>query len=38
VLYMILIGVPRGPRLGAYLLAMGKQNAIDALQRAVEKN
>ncbi len=36
-LYMILIGVPRGPRLGPYLLAMGKQNVIDALQNAINK-
>jgi lysyl-tRNA synthetase class 1 len=35
-LYLILLGVPQGPRLGPYLLAMGKQNVIDALQRAWE--
>jgi len=34
-LYMILVGVPQGPRLGPYLLAMGKQNVVDALQRAL---
>jgi len=34
-LYTILIGVPQGPRLGPYLLAMGKQNVVDALQRAI---
>jgi len=34
-LYMILIGVPRGPRLGPYILAMGKQNVIHALQTAM---
>jgi lysyl-tRNA synthetase class 1 len=33
-LYTILIGVPQGPRLGPYILAMGKQNVIDALERA----
>jgi lysyl-tRNA synthetase class 1 len=33
-LYMILLGVPQGPRLGPYLLAMGKQNVINALQQA----
>jgi lysyl-tRNA synthetase class 1 len=32
-LYTILLGVPQGPRLGPYILAMGKQNVIDALQR-----
>jgi len=34
-LYMILIGVPRGPRLGPYILAMGKQNVINALQNTL---
>ena len=33
-LYIILIGVPRGPRLGPYILAMGKQNVINAVQKA----
>lgn len=33
-IYMILLGVPQGPRLGPYILAMGKQNVIDALIRA----
>jgi lysyl-tRNA synthetase class 1 len=37
-LYMILLGVPQGPRLGPYLLAMGKQNVINALQRALKNN
>jgi lysyl-tRNA synthetase class 1 len=32
-LYTILLGVPQGPRLGPYILTMGKQNVIDALQR-----
>jgi lysyl-tRNA synthetase class 1 len=36
-LYMILMGAPQGPRLGPYVLAMGKQNVIAALQRALEK-
>ena len=36
ILYTIFIGVPRGPRLGPYILAMGKQNVIDALNRALE--
>jgi lysyl-tRNA synthetase class 1 len=37
-LYTILMGVPQGPRLGPYILAMGKQNVIDALERALSKN
>jgi lysyl-tRNA synthetase class 1 len=35
VLYMILLGTPQGPRLGPYLLAMGKQNVVEALKRAL---
>jgi len=34
-LYTILIGVPRGPRMGPYILAMGKQNVINALQNTL---
>ncbi len=37
-LYTILIGAPHGPRLGPYILAMGKQNVLAALNRALEKN
>jgi lysyl-tRNA synthetase class 1 len=37
VLYMILIGSPQGPRLGPYILAMGKKNVLGALNRALEK-
>jgi lysyl-tRNA synthetase class 1 len=37
-LYMILMGAPQGPRLGPYVLAMGKQNVIAALQRALNKS
>ena len=37
-LYQILMGAPQGPRLGPYVLAMGKQNVIAALKRAVSKN
>jgi lysyl-tRNA synthetase class 1 len=36
-LYAILMGAPQGPRLGPYILAMGKQNVISALQRALNK-
>jgi len=35
-LYMILIGAPQGPRLGPYMLAMGKQNVINALERMLK--
>jgi lysyl-tRNA synthetase class 1 len=37
VLYQVLIGAPQGPRLGPYVLAMGKQNVIEALKRALSK-
>ena len=36
-LYKILMGAPQGPRLGPYVLAMGKQNVIAALKRVVNK-
>jgi lysyl-tRNA synthetase class 1 len=35
-IYTILIGIPQGPRLGPYILAMGKQNVTDALNRALK--
>jgi lysyl-tRNA synthetase class 1 len=34
-LYTILMGAPQGPRLGPYVLAMGKQNVTSALERAL---
>ena len=34
-LYSILLGASQGPRLGPYILAMGKQNVIAALRRAL---
>ncbi|MDH5686177.1 MAG: lysine--tRNA ligase, partial [Hadesarchaea archaeon] len=37
-LYNILLGVPEGPRLGPYIVAMGRENVIDALGRAVKKH
>jgi lysyl-tRNA synthetase class 1 len=37
-LYTILVGAPQGPRLGPYILAMGKQNVIDALERALNNS
>lgn len=34
-LYMILLGAPRGPRLGTYIKAMGNENVASALERAI---
>jgi lysyl-tRNA synthetase class 1 len=34
-IYTILLGTPVGPRLGPYVIAMGKQNVIEALERAM---
>jgi lysyl-tRNA synthetase class 1 len=34
--YRILLGVSQGPRLGPYILAMGKENVIEALKRAAK--
>ncbi len=34
-LYQVLIGSPEGPRLGPYLIAMGRENVADALSRAI---
>jgi lysyl-tRNA synthetase, class I len=36
-LYAVLMGAPQGPRLGPYVLAMGKQNVSAALERALSK-
>ena len=36
-LYLVLMGAPQGPRLGPYILAMGKENVIAALRRALRK-
>jgi len=36
-LYTVLLGTPSGPRLGPYILAMGRQNVINALERALGK-
>lgn len=36
IIYTMLLGVPQGPRLGPYILAMGKQNVIAALERALK--
>jgi lysyl-tRNA synthetase class 1 len=37
-LYTILMGAPQGPRLGPYVLAMGKQNVIAALKRTIDNS
>jgi lysyl-tRNA synthetase class 1 len=37
-LYKVLMGAPQGPRLGPYVLAIGKQNVIAALQRVLSKS
>lgn len=37
-LYTILMGASQGPRMGPYILAMGRQNVIAALKRAVIKS
>jgi len=33
---MILLGTPSGPKLGPYIIAMGKQNVINAFKRATK--
>jgi lysyl-tRNA synthetase class 1 len=35
-LYLILLGTPQGPRLGPYVLTMGKENVVNALKQAVK--
>ena len=35
ILYQILMGAAQGPRLGPYVLAMGKQNVVAALERTL---
>jgi len=35
ILYEILLGSPKGPRLGPYIEAMGRENVADALERAL---
>jgi lysyl-tRNA synthetase class 1 len=34
-LYTILLGARQGPRLGPYIVTMGRQNVMDALNRAI---
>jgi lysyl-tRNA synthetase class 1 len=38
VLYSVLMGAPQGPRLGPYVLAMGKDNVVAALERVLSKS
>ncbi|MFH0848827.1 MAG: lysine--tRNA ligase [archaeon] len=33
-LYQILVGAPQGPRLGPYIMAMGRDNVVEALKRS----
>ncbi|MEM2904342.1 MAG: lysine--tRNA ligase [Candidatus Bathyarchaeia archaeon] len=35
-LYRILLGAPQGPRLGPYIIAMGRTNIVQALERALQ--
>ncbi len=37
-IYNILLGVPEGPRLGPYIVAMGRENVIEALKRTIKKH
>jgi lysyl-tRNA synthetase class 1 len=37
-LYTILIGTSEGPKLGPYIAAMGPQNVVDALEKAIEQH
>jgi len=36
-LYTLLLGTTKGPRLGPYIVAMGRENVADALERALEE-
>ena len=36
ILYKILMGAPQGPRLGPYVLTMGKQNVVAALAKSIK--
>ena len=37
IIYTILLGASQGPRLGPYVLAMGRENVIDALKRSTKR-
>lgn len=36
-LYRILLGTSEGPKLGSYIVAMGNENVVDTLQRAISQ-
>jgi len=36
-LYRILLGMPYGPRMGPYIIAMGRENVIQSLERAIRE-
>ena len=36
ILYKILLGMPHGPRLGPYIVSMGKENVLKSLIRVLE--
>ncbi len=36
-LYTILLGAPKGPRLGPYIVTMGKENVTKTLKKAIEE-
>jgi lysyl-tRNA synthetase class 1 len=36
ILYLILIGTPSGPRLGSYIIDIGRENAVKALARSLQ--
>ena len=37
ILYTILLGAPKGPRLGPYIVTMGRENVIRTLKKAIDK-
>jgi len=36
-LYTVLLGTPAGPRLGPYMVAMGRENVVNALERVLKE-
>jgi lysyl-tRNA synthetase class I len=37
-LYLLLLGIPAGPKLGSYIKAMGKESVIKSLKDALKKS
>jgi lysyl-tRNA synthetase class 1 len=37
IIYRILLGESKGPRLGSYIVAMGRRNVSEALERAIRE-